>query len=376
METILVTGGAGFIGANFVRRALAEFGRQVAIVDKLTYAGSLLNLKAVEQSQGFRFILGDIADRPLIEQILREVRPSAVVNFAAETHVDRSIDGPRNFLETNVVGTFALLEALRVYREQLTPSERDRFRFLHVSTDEVYGSLPDDGRATERSPYAPRSPYAASKAAADHFVHAYYETYGLPVLITNCTNNYGYYQYPEKLIPLAIGRALAGQPIPIYGDGLNVRDWIFVEDHCEGLLAVLAGGRPGANYNIGGNCERTNLELIRTICGLLDDLAPCRDNPLPAMRKIDRYADLITFVPDRPGHDRRYALDCALIRDDLGWYPRTTLEEGLRATVSWYLTNQEWAEAVQRGRYAGERLGLAVRPGAAPRLLPAGGVES
>jgi dTDP-glucose 4,6-dehydratase len=353
-----VAGGAGFIGSNFVRIALARDHWRVVVFDKLTYAGSRLNLQPVEHNPRFKFFLGDITDRKAMRAVLTESRPDALLNFAAETHVDRSIDGPRDFLETNVIGTFELLEAARAHCQELSPTERESFRFLHVSTDEVYGSLGDRRASTENDPYAPNSPYAASKASADHFVRAYHETFGLPVLTTNCSNNYGYYQYPEKLIPLAISNAIGGKPIPIYGDGLNVRDWIFVDDHCEALIAILEHGQPGRKYNIGANCEQTNSALIAQICTILDELSPPGLNPLLTSQGVKSHADLISFVADRPGHDRRYALDSRLIQRELGWQPRVGLAEGLRTTVRWYLDNREWCIAVRRGRYTGGRLGL------------------
>jgi dTDP-glucose 4,6-dehydratase len=370
MKTVIVAGGAGFIGANFVRRALARGdGRQdyrqdyrIVVFDKLTYAGNLLNLREVEQNPRFNFVRGDIMDRRAVRNLLAELHPAAILNFAAETHVDRSIDGPRDFVETNVVGTFELLETARGFYQELPPAERASFRFLHVSTDEVYGSLGDGRASVEEDPYAPNSPYAASKAAADHFVRAYHVTYGLPVLTTNCSNNYGSYQYPEKLIPLLIAIAIAGKPLPVYGDGLNVRDWIFVEDHCAALLAVLERGTLGDKYNIGANCERTNLALIGELCATLDELAPPRQNPALSGRSVTSYRDLITFVRDRPGHDRRYALDSGLIRRELGWSPQVALADGLRATARWYLDNRDWCARVQEGRYRGERLGLATGP--------------
>ena len=359
MKTLMVVGGAGFIGANFARLAHARGEYRIVVFDKLTYAGSLLNLRAIENDERYVFVRGDITDRAALNEVLARWRPAAIVNFAAETHVDRSIDGPRSFLGTNVLGIFELLEAVRHHVSLLTPEERAEFRFVQVSTDEVYGSLEAGERACETDAYAPNSPYAASKAAGDHFVRAYRETYGLPVLITNCTNNYGPYQFPEKLIPLAIAKAVAGEPIPIYGDGLNVRDWIFVEDHCSAVLAVLENGRLGAKYNIGSGSERTNLELIGTLCETLEELLPAARNPALAARGVASYASLMTFVADRPGHDRRYALDSSLIERELGWQPRTNLREGLRATVAWYLNEREWSAAVQGGNYRGERLGLA-----------------
>jgi dTDP-glucose 4,6-dehydratase len=357
METIVVTGGAGFIGSNFVRLLMRQSGARVVVLDKLTYAGNLESLADVSGDARFAFIHGDIADRALVEQVYREHRPTWVVNFAAESHVDRSIDGPRAFVETNISGTFELLEGARVYVAGLAAPARAGFRFLHVSTDEVYGSLGASGKFSETTPYAPNSPYAASKAAADHLVRAYHETYDLPALMTNCSNNYGPYQYPEKLIPLMILNALEGRPLPIYGDGGNVRDWLYVEDHCEGILLVLQRGQAGGKYNLGGDNERTNLELVDRLCAVLDELAPAAQNGALAARGIGSYAALKTFVPDRPGHDRRYAIDASHVQRELGWRPRHDFESGVRATVSWYLANRRWCEAVQAGRYARERLG-------------------
>jgi dTDP-glucose 4,6-dehydratase len=362
IDTILVTGGAGFIGANFVRYALKVSGARLVVLDKLTYAGSR---RSVPADPRVRFVEGDIADAALVTTILRDERPGWIVNFAAESHVDRSIDSPRPFLHTNVAGTFELLEAARHQWNDSPAAQRQRFRFLHVSTDEVYGSLPASGSFSETTPYAPRSPYSASKAAADHFASAYYATYGLPVLITNCSNNYGPFQYPEKLIPLMLLNALEGRPLPIYGDGLNVRDWLFVEDHCEGLLAVLERGKPGEKYNLGGECELTNLALVDRLCALLDELRPPAQNPQLSRRRLSTYAELKTFVEDRPGHDRRYAVDTSKIRRELGWQPRHDLAGGLRRTVQWYLENQEWCTAMLKGRYDRERLGLG---GATPRV--------
>jgi len=358
-DTLLVTGAAGFIGSNFVRHALARSGLRIVVLDKLTYAGSLENLKGVLDGQRSVFVQGDIADGDLVAALLREQRPRAVLNFAAESHVDRSIDGPRPFLETNVVGTFELLEAARHHAASLPPAEREAFRFLHVSTDEVYGSLGPEGRFSETTPYAPNSPYSASKASADHLVRAYHGTYGLPVLITNCSNNYGPYQFPEKLIPLMILNALEGRDLPVYGDGGNVRDWLYVEDHCEGILLVLERGRVGEKYNLGGDAERTNLQVVDGICACLDEAVPARNNPALRARDVGRYRDLRSFVPDRPGHDRRYAIDASKIRRELGWQPRHDFESGLRDTVRWYLDNRAWCEAVQRDRYDRERLGVA-----------------
>jgi len=358
MKTMLVTGGAGFIGCNFVRTVLNQTDWRVVVFDKLTYAGNLLNLREVENHPRYDFVRGDVADHATLAAVMKRWSPRAVVNFAAETHVDRSIDSPRNFLQTNVIGTFELLDATRQFWSQLDPGERLNFRFLQVSTDEVFGSLGATGKFSEDTAYAPNSPYAASKASSDHFVRAYHETYGLPTLITNCSNNYGYYQFPEKLIPLVIYNALAGKKIPIYGDGLNVRDWLFVQDHCEGILAALERGQAGGRYNIGGNNERTNLEVFDAICAALDDLAPGAQNEALAAQKCSSYSELKTFVPDRPGHDRRYAIDCSLITRELGWSPRIDLAQGMRLTVGWYLENRGWCEAVQRGHYNGERLGV------------------
>jgi len=360
MKTMIVTGGAGFIGANFVRTVLSKTGWRVVVFDKLTYAGNRLNLQEVEAHPRYAFTQGDVGDRSAIQAVINHWRPDAVVNFAAETHVDRSIDGPRNFLQTNVVGTFELLEATRQFWSRLNARERKSFRFLHVSTDEVYGSLGKNGKFTEGTAYAPNSPYAASKASSDHFVQAYHQTYKLPTVITNCSNNYGYYQFPEKLIPLSILSAIAGQPLAIYGDGLNVRDWLFVTDHCDGILTVLERGRVGEKYNIGGDSERTNVEMLDEICTALEELLPAASNPALKPQGVASYWELKTFVPDRPGHDRRYAIDCSRIRRELNWAPRVRLSDGLRLTVRWYLMNRRWCETVQRGHYAGERLGISV----------------
>jgi len=326
---LLVTGGAGFIGSNFVASTIAATGEPIVNLDKLTYAGSLRNLEALRDDARHIFVHGDIADRALVRGILQKHRPRAIVHLAAESHVDRSIAGPAAFIQTNVVGTLALLEEARACP--------DPIRFLHVSTDEVYGSLgPSDPAFTERTPYAPNSPYAASKAAADHLVRAFHHTYGLPTLTTNCSNNYGPHQFPEKLIPVIIGNALAGKPLPVYGDGRNVRDWLYVLDHCEALRLVLERGRPGETYNIGGNAERANIDLVKAICALLDKALP---------RKGGKYAELISFVKDRPGHDRRYAIDASKIARELGWRPREDFDSGLAKTVKWYVDNRAWAAA-------------------------------
>jgi dTDP-glucose 4,6-dehydratase len=361
MQTLLVTGGAGFIGCNFVRLALAETDARVVVLDKLTYAGSLENLADVWGDSRLELIAGDIADRELVRRLFAERRPGAVLNFAAESHVDRSIDDPSTFVQTNVVGTFELLEAARRHAGGL-----DGFRFLHVSTDEVYGSLGPSGAFSETTPYAPNSPYAATKASADHLVRAYRETYGLPALITNCSNNYGPYQYPEKLIPLMVLNAVEGRPLPIYGDGGNVRDWLHVEDHCRGVLAALRRGQPGGKYNLGGHSERTNLQIVDTLCAVLERELPAAANPALAGRGIGAYGELKRFVADRPGHDRRYAIDDRKARRELGWEPRYDFESGIAATVRWYLDHRGWCEAVQADRYRRERLGLGAAPAAAP----------
>jgi dTDP-glucose 4,6-dehydratase len=339
---VLVTGGAGFIGSNFVLQWLAEQRTPVTVLDKLTYAGNLENLASVQQDSRYRFVCGDIVDGALVRRLLDEQRPGAIVHFAAESHVDRSILGPGEFIRTNIEGTFQLLEVVRGYWMELPTEQRREFLFLHVSTDEVYGSLTPTAPAfTEETPYAPNSPYSASKAASDHLVRAYHHTYGLPVLTTNCSNNYGPRQFPEKLIPLVVQNALNGLPLPVYGDGQNVRDWLYVEDHCDGIRAVLERGVSGQTYNIGGRQEMSNLEVVNQICATLDDLKPAGKS----------YASLITFVKDRPGHDRRYAMDIAKIERELGWQPRETFAGGLRKTIQWYLDNPEWVEHVTSGAY-------------------------
>jgi dTDP-glucose 4,6-dehydratase len=355
VDTIVVTGGAGFIGANFVRHALAHTDARVVVLDKLTYAGNLESLAEVSSHPRYAFVQADIADREAVRAVFREHGPAAVVNFAAETHVDRSIDDPASFVRTNVTGAFELLEAARL---QLREHPRDGFRFLHVSTDEVYGTLGATGAFSEATPYAPNSPYAASKAAADHLVRAYHETYRLPVLLTNCSNNYGPFQFPEKLIPLMILNAVEGKSLPIYGDGGNVRDWLYVEDHCQGILLVLRKGAAGAKYNIGGGNERTNLQVVDALCAALDAELPAAKNPALSARGLSSYAGLKSFVPDRPGHDRRYAIDASKVRAELGWAPRHAFEAGLRETLRWYLANKPWCQAVQSGKYRRERLGL------------------
>ena len=356
METILITGGAGFIGSNLVRLALAETTASVVIVDKLTYAGSLNNLDDVLRNPRVTFSRTDIAEQTAVAELFRTYQPQAVVNCAAETHVDRSIDNPWPFVETNLIGTFYLLEAARKYAA--SPDAWGQFRFLHVSTDEVYGSLGPGGSFSESSPYAPNSPYSASKASADHFVRAYYETYGLHTLITSCSNNYGPYQFPEKLIPLMLLNALEGKPLPIYGDGQHVRDWLHVEDHCRGILLALRQGKSGEQYNIGGGNERTNRAVVEQVCTILEELLPASENAALKKRGITSYSDLMTFVTDRPGHDRRYAIDATKIRTDLGWRPRYTFEHGLAQTIRWYVDNRRWCEAIEADRYNRERLGL------------------
>ena len=355
MGTLLITGGAGFIGSNLVHYALAHTADRLIVFDKLTYAGSLLNLDAPLDDPRVAFVRGDIADAAAVGRVFGDYQPTAVLNLAAETHVDRSIDSPRPFVDTNIVGTFVLLEAARRYLPELDEARRRAFRFLHVSTDEVYGTLGASGQFSEETPYAPNSPYAASKASADHLVRAYHHTYGLPILITNCSNNYGPYQFPEKLIPLMLLNALEGRPLPIYGDGGNIRDWLHVEDHCAGMLLVLARGRAGEKYNIGGGSERTNLEVVDGVCDAIEAIVPAARNP--AMKGAS-YRSLKTFVADRPGHDRRYAIDAAKIRDELGWAPTHSFEEGLASTARWYFEHRDWCEKVQAGRYDRQRLGL------------------
>jgi len=341
--TLLVTGGAGFIGSNFVSDWLADNDESVVNLDALTYAGNLHNLDALRGDARHRFVQGDIGDRALLDRLLAEHRPRAILHFAAESHVDRSIHGPGDFMRTNVLGTFNLLEAARGHWSGLHAEEKTAFRFLHVSTDEVYGSLAPDAPAfTESHPYEPNSPYSASKAASDHLVRAWHHTYGLPVLTTNCSNNYGPYHFPEKLIPLMIVNALAGKPLPVYGDGMQVRDWLYVGDHCSAIRTVLANGRVGETYNVGGWNEKPNIEIVKTICSLLNELRPSAQGP---------YARLITYVADRPGHDRRYAIDARKIERELGWRPAETFETGIRKTVQWYLDHAGWVADVQSGGY-------------------------
>lgn len=341
--SIIVTGGAGFIGSNFVLEWLRTVGEPVVNLDKLTYAGNLENLASLQGDARHVFVQGDICDRPLVDRLLADHKPRAMVHFAAESHVDRSIHGPGEFMRTNVEGTFTLLEAARAYWMGLEGSARENFRFHHVSTDEVYGSLrPEDPQFAETNAYAPNSPYSASKAASDHLVRAWHHTYGLPVTTSNCSNNYGPYHFPEKLIPLMIMNALAGKPLPIYGDGMQVRDWLYVTDHCSAIRTILAKGRPGEVYNVGGWNEKPNIEIVNTLIALLDELAPSREGS---------YARLVTHVTDRPGHDRRYAIDAGKIERELGWRPAETFETGIRKTVEWYLANQPWVRNVQSGAY-------------------------
>ena len=348
MPNYLVTGGAGFIGANLVHRLLSRDDALVVVLDLLTYAGNLDNLASVMNDKRFCFVQGDLADRALLDRLLLQHRPDVVFNLAAETHVDRSIDGPRAFVRTNLVGTFELLDAARAYWAGLEGTARAAFRLLHVSTDEVYGSLGPDGLFSEATGYAPNSPYAATKAGADHLARAFFHTYGLPTLTTNCSNNFGPYQFPEKLVPLVLLNALERKPLPIYGDGNNVRDWLYVLDHCDALVAVAERGRPGQTYNVGARNERTTLQMVETVCALIDELRP---GPTP-------HRDLIRFVKDRPGHDRRYAIDPTRIESELGWKPAVSFEDGMRRTVGWYLENRAWCERITQGVYRRERLGL------------------
>jgi dTDP-glucose 4,6-dehydratase len=357
-ETLLVTGGAGFIGSNFVISTLQTGKCRIVNLDALTYAGSRESLAPIEHDTRHVFVQGNIVDRQLVIKLLTEFQVTAVVNFAAESHVDRSISGPGDFVRTNIVGAFELLEACRSYLTTLAKERAAAFRFLHVSTDEVFGSLGPTGHFTESSPYRPNSPYAASKAAADHLVRAYFHTYGLPTLTTNCSNNYGPRQFPEKLIPLMILNALEGRPLPVYGNGLNVRDWLYVEDHCDALRLVLQRGRPGETYAIGGRCEMSNISLVEAICGLLQELVPA------ATRS---YRDLIRYVADRPGHDQRYAIDPSKTESELGWKPGHTLEGGLRKTLLWYLANRAWCDGITARVYGRERLGLLGQPTALAR---------
>ncbi len=341
---ILITGGAGFIGSNFTINALLHNHFKLVNLDKLTYAGNLLSLRSVSDSLNYKFFRVDIGNFHRVSQILEEYQPEAVINFAAESHVDRPIHGPGDFIQTNIVGTFNLLESVRIYYEKLSGGQKNRFRFLHVSTDEVFGTLDEtDPPFTETHPYEPNSPYAASKAASDHLVRAWFHTYGLPVLTTNCSNNYGPYQFPEKLIPLVIYNALKSKSLPVYGDGKQIRDWLYVEDHCDAIRVVLERGRLGETYNIGGNNEKTNISVVETICLILDQLRPRADQK--------SYSEQISFVTDRPGHDRRYAINASKIANELGWKPKETFESGIQKTVQWYLDHQNWVEGVVSGSY-------------------------
>ncbi|MBN3207720.1 dTDP-glucose 4,6-dehydratase [Pectobacterium brasiliense] len=353
LKRILITGGAGFIGSALVRYILTETQDSVVVVDKLTYAGNLSSLAPVADSSRFAFEQVDICDRAELDRVFTAYQPALVMHLAAESHVDRSIDGPAAFIETNIVGTYTMLEAARHYWQNLVDADKRAFRFHHISTDEVFGDLHGtDDLFTETTPYAPSSPYSASKASSDHLVRAWLRTYGFPTVITNCSNNYGPYHFPEKLIPLVILNAVAGKPLPVYGDGAQIRDWLFVEDHARALYKVVAEGEIGETYNIGGHNERKNIEVVQTICALLEELAPNK----PA--GVAHYRDLITYVKDRPGHDMRYAIDAGKIERELGWRPEETFETGMRKTVSWYLNNEKWWRSVQDGSYAGERLGL------------------
>ena len=359
MKTIVVTGGAGFIGANFVHFLTSKSLRyRVIVFDKLTYAGNLLSLEPALRKNQIQFVKGDIASSKQVEALYRRYKPTYLFNFAAESHVDRSIDGPGDFVKTNLVGTFELLQGARRFWKSISNKSKKEFRFLHVSTDEVYGSLGSKGLFTEKTPYSPNSPYSATKAGADHLVRAYFETYGMPVVMTNCSNNYGPYQFPEKLIPLIILNALEGVSLPIYGDGGNIRDWLYVEDHCEALWLVMTRGKLGGKYNVGGDSERTNLQVVKTICSWLDALLPAEKNQALLSRGIKVYENLITYVKDRPGHDRRYAINASKIRRELGWRPRHNFTSGMKNTVKWYLENLDWCEQVEAGKFGRRRLGL------------------
>lgn len=345
---ILVTGGAGFIGSAVIREAITQTNHEICNLDKLTYAGNLESLAEIEDSGRYHFVQADIADRAAVEACFENFQPDIVMNLAAESHVDRSIDGPSEFMQTNIIGTFTILEVARKFYSQLSAEKKSQFRFHHISTDEVFGTLGKDGFFTEDTPYAPNSPYSASKASSDHLVRAWHETYGLPTLQTNCSNNYGPYHFPEKLIPLVILNALEGKELPVYGDGSQIRDWLYVEDHARALLKVVTEGKVGSTYNVGGHNEKKNIEVVTTICSLLDELVP----------KDTKYEEQITFVADRPGHDQRYAIDAAKIGAELGWVPQETFESGIRKTVEWYLSNNEWCEAVTKNKYDRGRIGL------------------
>jgi len=350
---ILITGGAGFIGSALIRHVLGNTEHSVVNVDKLTYAGNLESLKSIEHNLNYQFEKADICDAAKMNQILHHHQPDAIMHLAAESHVDRSIDGPADFIQTNIVGTYVLVEAARNYWQNLTGDKKAQFRFHHISTDEVYGDLPNDNSLfTEETSYEPSSPYSASKASSDHIVRAWHRTYGFPVLVTNCSNNYGPYHFPEKLIPLVTLNALEGKPLPVYGDGKQIRDWLYVDDHARALLAVVETGKIGETYNIGGHNEKENITVVRSICGILEELQPQKPNG------IAKYEDLITFVKDRPGHDLRYAIDASKIAKELGWTPKETFETGLKKTIQWYLDNRDWCRNVQDGSYRRERLGL------------------
>ncbi len=355
----IITGGAGFIGSNFVRAALAQSDAPLVIVDKLTYAGNVQSLRDVEADPRFTFIEADIADREAMDAVFAAHAPTVVINFAAESHVDRSIDGPMEFVNTNVLGTLQLLEAARAHVGGLSDSARADFRFVQISTDEVFGSLGPTGAFQETTPFSPRSPYSASKAGADHLAGAYFETFGLPTLVTHCSNNYGPFQFPEKLIPLMLLNALEGKPLPIYGDGQNIRDWLYVEDHCHAILRILEAGEPGSTWNIGGRAERTNLEVIESLCAGIEQRRPAAQNAALRDAGISDYPALRSYVEDRLGHDRRYAIDDTKLRTELGWSPSVDFDTGLGRTIDWYLSNPAWCEAVQTGSYRRERLGTA-----------------
>jgi len=362
MDAMIVTGGAGFIGANFVRKALLETDAKIVVVDKLTYAGHRENLEGLWGNSRLHFVKADIADAREMAKVVDTYRPRWLLNFAAESHVDRSIDDPHPFIHTNVTGTLVLLDTVRRFLKHAKADQQQHFRFLQVSTDEVYGTLGPTGLFTEDTPYAPNSPYAASKASADHLVRAYFHTHGVPTLITNCSNNYGPYQFPEKLIPLMILNALEGKPLPIYGKGQHIRDWLFVDDHCEGLLRVLRQGKPGEKYNLGGQSERSNLDVVGAICQIIEDVVPSASNVALSQRGLRRYDELKTFVSDRPGHDLRYGIDVTKIQSQLGWEPRFSFDAGLRQTIEWYVANRQWCEVVTENCYQRERLGLQESP--------------
>jgi len=355
VRRIAITGGAGFIGSAVVRHIIATTDDQVRVIDKLSYAGNLASLATVAENPRFSFARIDICDREAIEAVIADFRPHLIMHLAAESHVDRSIDGPKAFVETNIVGTYTMLEAARHYWASLPADEKERFRFHHISTDEVFGDLETENDFfTENTPYAPSSPYSATKASSDHLVRAWHRTYGLPTIVTNCSNNYGPYHFPEKLIPLMIINALAGKPLPVYGDGAQIRDWLYVDDHAEALYQVVTAGRVGETYNIGGHNERRNLDVVETLCDLLNELAPVKPSGIADFR------ELITFVADRPGHDRRYAIDASKIERELGWRPQETFETGMRKTVSWFLAHPQWWQSILDGSYQGERLGLSL----------------